>query len=78
MGAKASPAAAAAPALITTASATLAAGVKPSTTPRLRTRLVAARLVLELPAAVGQDPRHFDALAAQKVVLPCRLMHHLP
>lgn len=45
----------------------LAAVVKAPTTPSLRTRLIAARLVLELPAAVGSDSRHFDALAAQAV-----------
>ena len=40
---------------------------KAASTPRLRTRLFAARCVLELPAAVGEDPRHFNALAAQQV-----------
>jgi hypothetical protein len=30
-------------------------------TPRLRTRLFAARCLLDVPAAVGCDPRHFDA-----------------
>ena len=43
---------------------------KAASTPRLRTRLFAARCVLELPAAVGDDPRHFDALAAQRVCSP--------
>jgi len=32
---------------------------------RLRTRLFAGRCVLELPSAVGSDPRHFDLVAAQ-------------
>ena len=32
---------------------------------RLRTRLFAGRCVLELPGAVGPDPRHFDLVAAQ-------------
>lgn len=43
------------------------APVKAPATPRLRTRLFAARCVLELPSAVGSDPRHFDAIAAQQV-----------
>lgn len=30
-------------------------------TPRLRTRLFAARCLLDIPGAVGEDPRHFDA-----------------
>ena len=37
--------------------------------PRLRTRLFAAACLLELPGMVGEDPRHFDAVAAQKVSL---------
>lgn len=32
---------------------------------RLRTRLFAARCVLELPLAVGSDPRHFGGEAPQ-------------
>ena len=32
---------------------------------RLRTRMFAARCVLELPQDVGSDPRHFDLIAAQ-------------
>ena len=35
--------------------------------PRLRTRLFAAACLLELPGMVGDDPRHFDAVAAQQV-----------
>ena len=35
--------------------------------PRLRTRLFAAACLLELPGTVGDDPRHFDAVAAQQV-----------
>lgn len=30
-------------------------------TPRLRTRLFAARCLLDIPVAVGEDPHHFDA-----------------
>ena len=39
-------------------------------TPRLRTRLFAASCILDLPAAMGGDPRHFDAVKAQVMDVP--------
>lgn len=39
-------------------------------TPRLRTRLFAASCILDLPAATGGDPRHFDAVKAQVMDVP--------
>ena len=39
-------------------------------TPRLRTRLFAASCILDLPAAMGGDARHFDAVKAQVMEVP--------
>ena len=36
--------------------------------PRLRTRLFAAQCILEIPACVGSDPRHFDPVASGAAV----------
>ncbi|KAK9865210.1 hypothetical protein WJX84_003181 [Apatococcus fuscideae] len=40
------------------------AGQSAAATPRLRTRLFAARCLLDMPAAVGDDPRHHSLIAA--------------
>lgn len=43
------------------------AGANAAATPRLRTRLFAARCLLDMPAAVGDDPRHHSLIAANAV-----------
>ncbi|KAK9820084.1 hypothetical protein WJX72_005985 [[Myrmecia] bisecta] len=47
-----------------TASSTAGMRMAASATPRLRTRLFAARCILEIPTAVGSDVRHFDMAGA--------------
>ena len=46
-------------------------------TPRLRTRLFAASCILDLPAAMGGDPCHFDAVKAQVMNVPSLGDHSL-
>ena len=43
-------------------------GTSTSATPRLRTRLFAARCLLDMPTAVGDDPRHHSLIAATAAV----------
>ena len=52
--------------------------IAPSTTPRLRTRLFAARCLQDLPSSVGDDPRHFDAHAAAVCSSLSAVLPHCP
>ncbi|KAA6419843.1 MAG: hypothetical protein FRX49_10206, partial [Trebouxia sp. A1-2] len=47
------------------AAAVLAGARRAAGTPRLRTRHFAISCILDIPTAVGNDPRHFDLKAAQ-------------